>query len=249
MKYLETKKKPGFFKFLRSIIAFFYGKKRFEGIENMPETPSIYVGNHAQLHGPLMSELYFPKKKLIWCIGNMMSRKELPSYAFEDFWSMKPKWTHWFYKFLAHLIAPIASYCFSHADCIGVYKDARIMNTFKETINALNENINVVIFPEGRIKYNEIVNEFQDKFIDCARLYYSKYKKCVAFVPTYFCPKLKKAIFGKPIVYDPNIEISEQRKIICDYLKKEITALAKELPVHTVVPYDNIPKKMYPKSK
>ena len=34
-----------------------------------------------------------------------------------------------------------------------------------------------------------------------------------------------------------------------NYLKNEITKLAKDLPVHTVVPYLNIKKKDYPKSK
>lgn len=249
MKFIETKKKPKFFKFCRNIIAFFYGKKTFENIENMPETPSIYIANHSQMHGPLMCELYFPSKKLIWCIGQMMHKKEVPAYAYQDFWSMKPKGTRWFYKILAHIIAPFASYAMFHGDSIGVYRDARILNTFKETISALNEGINIVIFPEGREKYNEIVNDFQDKFIDTARLYYSKYHQCISFVPTYICPKFKKAYFGKPIKYDPNIEISEQRKIICDYLKEEITRLAKELPVHKVVPYDNIPKRKYPRSK
>ena len=34
-----------------------------------------------------------------------------------------------------------------------------------------------------------------------------------------------------------------------NYLQKEITKLAQELPVHIVVPYNNIKKKNYPKSK
>ena len=41
----------------------------------------------------------------------------------------------------------------------------------------------------------------------------------------------------------------EQRKIICDYLKQEITNEALNLPKHKVVPYDNLSKKDYPYSK
>ena len=65
----------------------------------------------------------------------------------------------------------------------------------------------------------------------------------------YNAPKIKKVIFGKPIQYNPNIDINEQRAMVCNYLKEEITRIAKSLPVHKVVPYNNIKKRNYPMSK
>ena len=65
----------------------------------------------------------------------------------------------------------------------------------------------------------------------------------------YNAHKLKKVVFGKPIKFDANNDIVEERKRICDYLKSEITALAEGLPRHRVVPYANIKKKHYPYSK
>ena len=100
-----------------------------------------------------------------------------------------------------------------------------------------------IIFPEYHEEFNEIVNEFQDKFIDVAKLYYKKTGKELYFVPMYNAPNLKTIAFGNPIKYDNNIDINEQRKIICDYLKGEITKVAKDLPMHMVVPYKNVSKK------
>jgi hypothetical protein len=137
----------------------------------------------------------------------------------------------------------------SNADTIPVYKDTRMLGTYRETMRVLNYGYNVVLAPEEPEPFNDVLNEFQDKFIDVARLYYAKYKKIVSFVPVYNSGKLKKVVIGKPIKYDPNINIDEQRKIICDYLKEQITAMAKDLPEHYVVPYDNIPKKLYKKNK
>ena len=219
------------------------------GVENIPSEPSLIIGNHAQIHGPLACELFFPTKKYIWCIGEMMHMKEVPDYAYKDFWSLKPKWIRWFFKIISYVIAPIASWALSRADTIAVYKDARIAHTFKETVDKLNEGASVVIFPECPTKFNEIVNEFQDKFIDVGRLYYKKYNKEISFVPMYNAAKLKTIVFGKPIKFDSSKPIEEQRKFICDYLKEEITRIAKELPIHRVVPYLNIKKKDYPKSK
>ena len=98
-------------------------------------------------------------------------------------------------------------------------------------------------------KYNDIINNFQDKFIDVARLYYKKTGKELSFVPMYNAVRLKKVVFGKPIKYDPNIPMDIQRDNICEYLKKEITMLAKELPRHKVVPYANIKRRKQHYSK
>lgn len=249
MKYIDTKKKPLFFKFLRKLIRIFYHKRTFYGLQNLPDEPALIVSNHAQMNGPLTSEMFFPTKKYIWCIGQMMKLKEVPAYAYTDFWSLKSKYTRWIYKIVSYLIAPIASYVFNRADTIAVYKDSRVIHTYRETITKLEEGANIIIFPECSTEYNHIINEFQDKFVDTARFYYKKTGKTLSFVPMYNAAKLKKVVIGKPIKYNPNIPIDEQRKIICDYLKEEITNLALELPVHRVVPYSNIKRRAYQKSK
>ena len=66
---------------------------------------------------------------------------------------------------------------FKSADALAVYKDARLFSTFKDTMKALQDGFDVVIFPENPKEYNEIVNDFQLHFVDVAKLYYGKYKK------------------------------------------------------------------------
>jgi len=85
--------------------------------------------------------------------------------------------------------------------------------------------------------------------VDLARIYYKDTGREISFVPMYNAVKLKKVVYGKPIKFDSNKSIEEQRISICEYLKSEITNLAKQLPVHTVIPYENISKKKYPLSK
>ena len=123
------------------------------------------------------------------------------------------------------------------------------MTTYKETVKALERGENIVIFPESPKEYNNIINDFQDKFVDVSRLYYARTGKPLAFVPAYHAVELKKVVFGDPIFFDPNKDMNEQRKEIVTYLKEKITDIATDLPVHTVVPYANINKKLYPKSK
>ena len=98
-------------------------------------------------------------------------------------------------------------------------------------------------------KYNHIINNFQDKFIDIAKFYYKSTGKALSFVPFYIAPKLKLVKFGQPIIFNPEEPIEKQRTIICEYLKTQITLIAESLPVHKVVPYENITSRKYATNK
>ena len=243
---MEEKKTSLLFKIIKGLVRLFYPKMEVVGTEHLPEEPAIIVANHTQMNGPIACELYFPGNRYTWCAGQMMHLKEVPEYAFDDFWSQKPKWTHPFYKLLSYIIAPLSVCVFNNANTIGVYRDARIISTFKNTVKKLCDGASVVVFPEHDVKHNHIVYEFQDKFIDIARLYYKKTGRELAFVPMYIAPNLKKMCLGEPVYFRADQPMDTERRRICDYLMEEITDIACGLPEHTVVPYRNIPKKLYP---
>ena len=244
----EKRKDAWLFAGIKWMVKTCYPKMEIAGQEYLPDEPVIIVGNHCQMNGPIVSELYVPGEPYTWCAGEMMHLKDVPEYAFRDFWSQKPKWTHPGYKLLSYIIAPIAVCVFNNARTIGVYHDTRILSTFKNTVKKLQEGKSIVIFPEHDMKHNHIVHDFQDKFIDIAKLYYKKTGKELSFVPMYIAPKLKKICLGRPVRFCADEPIDTQRSRICNYLMDEITAIAQALPEHTVVPYRNIPKKEYPRS-
>ena len=236
------------YKALKAAVTVFYPAMKVIGTENLPDEATIIVGNHTQMNGPICAELYCPGKHYTWCAGEMLHLKDVPEYAFRDFWSQKPKWTHPWFKLLSYLIAPLSVVIFNKAHTIGVYHDTRLIGTFKNTVKLLQEGNNIVIFPEHDVKYNHIIYDFQDKFINVAKLYYKKTGKELQFVPLYIAPKLKQIRLGKPIRFDHNAPMDEERRRICRYLMDEITNIAVSLPEHTVIPYRNIPKKDYPKN-
>ena len=215
-------------------------------MENLPDEPVVIVGNHTQMHGPIVCELYFPDNCYTWCAGQMMKLKEVPEYAYTDFWSQKPKYIRPLFKIVSYIIPPLSVLVFNNARTIAVYKDNRILSTFRESIAKLQNGNSVVIFPEHDKKYNNIIYDFQEGFVDVARLYYKCTGKELSFVPLYIAPKLKKMYLGKPIKFSADTPIAEERRCICDYLMQEITDIAGSLPEHTVIPYRNIPKKYYP---
>ena len=245
---MEEKKTSFLYKILKFFVLLFYPKTEIEGLENLPEGPAVVVGNHAQLHGPLAAELFFPGRHYIWCAGQMLRLREVPAYAFEDFWSFKPWFSRWYYKLASYLIAPLSVCIFNNAHTIPVYRDSRLLSTFRATVSRLQEGARVIVFPEHNKKHSNILYEFEEKFIDTARFYYKKTGKELPFVPMYVAPRLRKMVLGKPISFHADRPIEEERRRIRDVLMEEISSLACSLPAHKVTPYRNVPKKDYPKN-
>lgn len=242
---MEKKKTSLGYRMIKNMVQLIYGKVEIVGMKNLPNQDAVIVGNHTQMNGPIIGEVYMPDNCYSWCAGQMMNRKEVPEYAFQDFWSQKSKWTQPFYRVMSYLIAPLASFIFNNARTVAVYHDIRIAATFKNTVKMMQKGANMIIFPEKDEKRNNILYQFQDKFVDVARFYYKKTGTELTFVPMYVAPRLKKVYIGQGVRYNHENSIDQERKRICDYLANEITRIARELPEHVVVPYRNISKKRY----
>ncbi len=241
MKKLQN----GVYLVIRWFVKLCYPKIEVVGAENLPQEPCLIVSNHAQMNGPIAGELYFPGRHYLWCAKEMMHLKEVPAYAYQDFWSRKPKSVQWFYKLLSYIIAPFSVCIFNNAHTIAVYRDKRVILTFRETMEKLQEGANVIIFPEHDVPHNHILCDFQDGFVSIAKSYYRQTGKKLAFVPMYLAPGLKKMALGTPVFFDPDGPIKEERGRIAGELMDAISRIACALPRHKVVPYNNISKKEY----
>lgn len=239
---------PFLCRLIRKAVDIVYPDIALVGTENIPQEPCVLVGNHSQAHGPIITEERLPFDHYTWCSAEMMHREEVAEYAFADFWSQKPKSVRWIFWLISRILPIPASYIMSNARTIPVYRDSRCLTTFKRSVEKLQEGFHLVIFPERHQPYNNILYDFQDRFIDVARLYYKKTGKCLAFVPMYLAPKLKKVFFCPPVVFDPTVPMDQERQRIRAYLMDSITKTAIAQPRHTVIPYANIPKRDYPQN-
>ena len=246
---MGSKLTAALYKPIKGMVRLVYPKTAVVGAEKLPEGAAVVVGNHSQLHGPVACELYFPGRHATWCAGEMMTLKEVPAYAYRDFWSGKPKALRPFFRLAAYVIAPLSVIIFNNADCIGVYRDKRVISTFRKTAECLKEGRRVIIFPEKAEDGEGFLCAFQEGFVDCARAYCRQTGEGLSFVPLYVAPKLRTLYLGDPVPFDPKAPIAEERQRICREMTGAILALARALPEHRVVPYRNVPKKDYPSSR
>lgn len=234
------------YRIVRRLLDTFYRAPEIIGLENLPDGPCVIAANHAQLHGPIQAELFFPGDSSIWCNAETMDIREAPAYAYRDFWPEKPRALRWLYWIPAYIVAPILVGVLNSARCIGVYRDLRMRNTIRQTMDRLQEGARIIIFPETDPELNTILSTFQPRFIDLGPRYERATGKTLRFVPMYIAPDIRKIVIGKPVAYDNQADARDERNRICTYLTDAITELAYSLPLHRVVPYRNIKKKLYP---
>ena len=247
---MATEKKPSrSFPYVLRLFKCVYPKFTVEGLENLPAEPCFIIGNHAQIHGPVISQLYLPENVRTWCAAEVMDKKEAQPYALKDFWHQKPANMQWFYRILSHVVAPLLVYLHTNGRTIGVYHDHRVMTTFRETLRRMEEGEHILIFPEKAVPDSNILCQFQEGFVDAAKLYHRRTGKRAAFVPMYIAPSLRKVVLGTPLFFNEENPLEEERRRICAELSSAITDLALSLPPHIVTPYMNVPKKEYPMSK
>lgn len=112
---MNQKKPSPLYRFIKWLVWVFYPEIEVVGTENLPQEPVMAVGNHTQMNGPIACELYYPGNRYTWCAGQMMHLKEVPAYAYQDFWSEKPTYIRWFFKLLSYIIAPLSVCVFNNA--------------------------------------------------------------------------------------------------------------------------------------
>ncbi len=226
-----------YYKCIRGILHLFFSHADNTYEETPAEEPAVFVCNHSAIIGPVMMTLNFKRKHQTWTISYAMDSKTAVNYAYHDVFFSRSRKCKWFWRMLSHVVAKMLPPLLIYSDTIPVYHDKNIIKTFKQSVKALTDGDDLVIFAESPKRYSKYVSELQPGFIDLARLYYRKTKKALKFYPVYLEKKNAIISVGKPITYDPEIPLDTQRDKIAAYLRDNIDRLARALPKHKPVPF------------
>ena len=250
---MSDKKTSLFSKAVFGIFSFFakikYRRVKIHNASLLDEENTIVIANHAQLNGPIIAQLHLDERYHIWANWQMFFLREVPSYTMRDFFPYKSGWTRPFYKIASYLLAPLMPCMMKNARAVPVYHDVRMASTVKNTLRLLSEGRGIVIFPEKHERHNNILNAFESQFVNLAKVYYRRTGERIRFLPMYIAPDLDGCYFGDAVYYDPDSDIEAERQRISAHLSGEITRVARELPLHTVIPFDNISSRRYLSNK
>ena len=185
-----------------------------------PDNPLVFLGNHAEIYGPIASALCFPVPVRFWVISKMMfNKKDVRAYMYENTFSKKTFLPVFVRKLLAWYLGWLSVNIMNSLRAIPVYRDSpmKLRQTIRESVDALAAGENLMIFPEhpeGKYVKNGI-SELSPGFLMLAEAWWKKSGKKLRLMPVYANRELRTFTFGDEIDYEPeNGFAAEQDRIL-----------------------------------
>ena len=211
---------------------------RIRGKENLKldaDIPCVFVCNHGEIYGPVVTNLYVPYSFRPWVTYEMLDRKVVADRTMNGtFQHVKGKRRRVLNFLMETIAAPVLVWIMKSVDAIPVYHDQprKLMQTFRETIAAMEAGDNILLFPENadtteNHRYaREGVSEFFTGFAMIGQLYHNKTGKSPLFIPLYANKRNRTLTFGVPTRYNAEINANEEKERLCAYLRREMLKIA-----------------------
>ncbi len=191
-----------------------------EHVKTDPDNPLVFLGNHAEIYGPIASALCFPVPVRFWVISKMMFRKQdVRAYLYENTFSKKTFLPVFVRKLLAWILGWLSVNVMSSLRAIAVFRDSpmKLRQTIRESVSALENGENLMIFPEhpeGKYVKGGI-SELSPGFLMLAEAWWKKTGKKLRMMPVYANRDQRTFTFGDEIRYEPeNGYAAEQERIL-----------------------------------
>lgn len=214
-------------RFVRMVVSRCVPRYRLRGTDNLPQSACVLVGNHARAMGPVLMSVRHPRTFRPWVAWQACFHEETARYAMADFWPGHKPRNRWFFKMLSRIIARPLAFLMCGMQAVPVYRDERVIITFRKSLQTLREGHDLLIFPETDRPFSEILNDLDDGFADLGRL--AGKKEPLDFVPVYISPATRTIIYGAARRWDSTLQPREAREALANTLRDSIDALARKI--------------------
>lgn len=228
-------------KIIAACIRPFY-RHKIVGKENVDASKEglIFICNHGEYYGPVVTNVYVPFPFRPWSISDLMDDLDTVSafcykYEISPITWLSEKWK----RRLARWMGKAAIWMTKSIEAIPVYrnKPRMLMQTFRLSVEAMEAGDSLLIFPENPDAkslaqpgyVSEGVGEFFTGFTMLGQLYYNRTGKCCTFVPIFADKKRRVISFGKGIEYNPELPPTQEKMRLVGELKASMEAMQAEI--------------------
>lgn len=211
------------------------------GEENIQfsEFPSIFVCNHGVIYGPVAAIIYLPTYFRPWSDKKMTCRELCQQEMYKRNFSPIPLLPAGVKKWISRFVSGPVTWAINSFDPIPVDKSSLrgVAAVFEDTVTALTEGDNVLIFPEKprRVKKKggrEVIKHETDTvgrlftgFASIGKLYYERTGKTLNFYPIYANRKGRTFSIGEPVRFNPDNDAREEKQRITEELHTKMLGL------------------------
>lgn len=229
--YVYKRKKQPLYKLFKIIMRPFVKKPKIINKNETIENKSIILCTHCGKWGPLSLSFHFPAKYACWGAHEMLeSYKERRAYLIDVLYTQKlgHKKT-WFLKFKASFEAIFNKIFYKGMKVIPSYQDFHFIQTIKDSIETIGNDLPVLIFPEDSNEgYFEYLKSTFPGFIYLSERYLKKKGVDLPIYTCYFHYDKKILIIDKPVYLEDLKKEGMDKDQICEYFTNKINNLYKD---------------------
>jgi len=206
---------------------------KVSGRENLrrEDYPSVFVCNHGFIYGPISAVIYLPTYFRPWIHNVMLDkntafREMSKSLAFLKKF-MGKRLGGWFIRQLTRATCWALNSCNPIPVVRGASRD--VMSTFNESLKALEDGDNILIFPEKPRNLLKAVPDSEYKadnvrtfytgFAHIGKMYFDRAGKSLLFYPLFSDRATRSFRIGKPVAYDSSLESHESKRVLAEQLQ------------------------------
>ena len=220
------KKRKLYFRFVKKVVRIKYKRPTFMFLGEEYKNGSIIICNHEGTDTPMTLEIFCKSPLRMWGAWEMNSGLiKMYKYQSRVYYHEKKHWNLFLARLFCLLASPLTNMFYSGLNLISTYRDNRFIKTIKESIRALENGENVVIYPEDSTNgYLPELEGFYHGFLALAKAAYKKGIDVPIYV-TYFQKNKRIFVVDKPILYS---ELSKDN-ITMDDMANKLLARCNEL--------------------
>lgn len=233
----NVQKRKWWFRLLKKLTKGRYKQPTFVYLGEKFGNSSVILSNHEGTDAPMSLELYCDKPIRMWGAHEMNSGLvKMYKYQTRVYYHEKKHWNLHLARLFCLLASPLTNLFYKGLNLISTYHDGRFFNTLRQSVTALKNGENIVIFPEN--SSNGYLEELEGFYMGFTALCTQCAKKGmdVPIYVTYFRKKDLLYIVDKPILYSQLIKNGETKEEVAERLLKRCNELGKmefDIPADT----------------
>ncbi len=226
-KFKVPKRKQPIYKCFKPIMRLFFKKPRIINLAGDLAEKSIVVANHSAKSGPPSLDLHFPVATCKWgayqMLGNYRSRRRyLKDVLYIQKCGKKPLPS----AIISSILAVPSPWIYKGMRMMASYPDGRLMQTIRNSVEVLDANYSVMIYPENSNDgYKDVLTEFFPGFVMLAERYYRLRGEDLPVYPVYYHIKKRIMVIGKPMYVQEMVKEGLDRYQIAERFKDAVNQL------------------------
>ena len=221
-------KRKWWFRLLLKMMKGRYKKPQFIYLGEKIGNSGLILSNHEGTDAPLSLEMYCDRPLRMWGASEMNSGLiAMYKYQTRVYYHEKKHWNLHLARLFCLIASPLTNLFYKGLDLISTYRDGRFLKTIRESVAALKEGDNIVVYPEDSTNgYLPELEGFHGGFVVLAEICKKKGIDVPIYV-TYFKKKELQYIIDKPVMYSELSANGESKEEIAKKLLDRCNELGK----------------------